>query len=178
MASKTQTTQITQQSTEALFQRYNALGVDDKLALLYYIYEAMGSSITPAAPGAANPTLAESLVTEMFDLSESEQLEAMRAVVRGDQSDLSQRYGGLSANNQLLVWYGWAKAMGDSSGSRIMAMPNHYEAAGPVQEILSELKGMEFQAQISLLREMATQMGYSTVTAPPTQAETGKTDSL
>jgi hypothetical protein len=173
-SSDRQTTQITEQSTDALFQRYDALGVDDKLALLYYIYEAMGGSITPAAPGAADPELAESLVSELFDLSEDEQLEAMRSVVRCDRSDISQRYGGFSANNQLLVWYRWAEAMGD----RIVGMPDDYKAQGPVQEILGDLKNMEFQSQISFLREAATQMGYSTVTAPPTQAETGKTDSL
>lgn len=174
MASEKQTTQITQQPTDALFQRYDSLGVDDKLALLYYVYEAMGSSITPAAPGAADPELAESLVTALFDLSEEDQLEAMRSVVRGDQSDISQRYGGLSANNQLLVWYGWAEAMGD----RIVGMPSDYKAEGPVKAIMSDIKGMEFQSQISLLREAATQMGFSNVTAPPSVAETGTTDSL
>lgn len=174
MASDAPTTQITQQPTKTLFQRYDALSVDDKLALLFYVYKAMGESITPAAPGAANLDLAQPLVTEMFELSEDEQLAVMRAVMRGDQTDLSQRYGGLSANNQLLVWYGWAKAMGD----RIVGMPSNYKTEGPVKEILSEIKEMEFQAQISLLRETATQMGFSTVTAPPSQSVTGVTDSL
>lgn len=173
MADK-QTTQITENSTDDLFQRYDALSVDDKLALLYYVYEAMGSSITPAAPGAADPELAEPLITELYDLSEQEQLEAMRSVVRSDQSDISERYGALSANNQLLVWYGWAEAM----GNQIVGMPSDYKAEGDVSKILSDIKGMEFQSQISLLREAATQMGFSSVTAPPPLAETGVTDSL
>ncbi|WOD39021.1 orange carotenoid protein N-terminal domain-containing protein [Nodosilinea sp. E11] len=173
-SSEPRTTEINEQPTDALFKRYDALGVDDKLALLYYVYEAMGSSITPAAPEAADPELAEPLIKALYDMSEADQLEAMRAVVRGDQSDISQRYGGLSANNQLLVWYGWAEAMGD----RIVDMPSDYEAKGPLSEILSDLKGMEFQSQISLLREAATQMGFSNVTAPPPLAETGVTDSL
>lgn len=172
MASKT--TQITENSTDDLFQRYDALSVDDKLALLYYAYEAMGGSITPAAPGAADPELAEPLINELFDLSEEEQLEAMRSVVRGDQSDISQRYGGLSANNQLLVWYGWAEAM----GNQIVGMPSDYSAEGDLSSILADIKGMEFQSQISLLREAATQMGFSSVTVPPPLAETGVTDSL
>ncbi|MBW4484597.1 MAG: orange carotenoid protein [Tildeniella torsiva UHER 1998/13D] len=173
MADK-QTTQITENSTDDLFQRYDALSVDDKLALLYYVYEAMGSSITPAAPGAADPELAEPLITELYDLSEEEQLEAMRSVVRGDQSDISKRYGAFSANNQLLVWYGWAEAM----GNQIVDMPSDYSAEGDVSKILSDLKGMEFQSQISLLREAVTQMGFTSVTTPPPLAETGVTDSL
>ena len=174
MTSETQTSQITEQPTDKLFQRYDALGVDDKLALLYYVYKAMGGSITPAAPGAADPELAQPLIEELCGLSEDEQLEAMRAVVRRDETDISRRYGGLAANNKLLIWYGWAEAMGD----RIVDMPSDYKPEGPVQKIVSDLKGLDFQAQISLLRETATQMGYTTVTAPPTQAETGVTDSL
>ena len=173
MASDAPTTQIAQQPTKTLFQRYDALSVDDKLALLFYVYKAMGESITPAAPGAANSGLAQPLVTEIFELSKDEQLAAMRAVVRGDQTDLSQRYGGLSANNQRLVWYGWAMAM----GNQIIGMPSDY-SPDSVQTIRSDIEGLDFQSQISLLREAATQMGYSAVTAPPTQAETGKTDSL
>jgi hypothetical protein len=57
-------------------------------------------------------------------------------------------------------------------------MPGDYQAEGPVQDLLSDLKGMEFESQISLLREAATQMGFSNVTAPPPLAETGVTDSL
>jgi hypothetical protein len=174
MASDSQTTQITQQPTDDLFQRYDQLSVDDKLALLYCVYEAMGSSVTPAAPGAADPELAAPLVDELYDMSEEEQLEAMRSVVKKDQSDISKRYGALSANNQLLVWYGWAEAMGD----RIVGMPSDYKPEGPVQAILSDLKGMEFESQISLLREAATRMGFSSVTAPPPLSETGVTDSL
>lgn len=174
MASEPRKTEITEKSTDDLFQRYDALSVDDKLALLYYIYEAMGDSVTPAAPEAADPELAEPLVKALFDLSEEDQLEAMRQVVRKEHSDISERYGGLSANNQLLVWYGWAQAM----GNQIVGMPSDYKAEGPVNDILSAIKGMEFQSQISLLREAATEMGFSNVTAPPPLAETGVTDSL
>jgi hypothetical protein len=174
MATESNTIQITQADTDALFQRYDNLEADDKLALFYYVYEAIGGSITPAAPGAADTELAAPLVADLFELSETDQLEAMRAVVRGDNTPVSRRYGGLSANNQLLVWYGWAKAM----GNRIVGMPSDYDTVGPVKGVLADIKQLEFQAQISLLREAVTQMGYSNVTAPPTQAETGKTDSL
>ncbi|MGF1567325.1 MAG: orange carotenoid protein N-terminal domain-containing protein [Nodosilinea sp.] len=176
-SSQPDTTQITAQSTQELFQRYDALTVDDKLALLYYIYEAMGSSITPAAPGAADIDLTQPLIAELFDRSEEEQLEVMRSIVKGEDTPLSRSYGGFSANNQLLVWYAWAEAMGDS----VVDMPKDYKAASGANEILDILavvKQLDFQAQISFLREAATQMGYSAVGAPPTQAETGKTDSL
>ena len=45
-------------------------------------------------------------------LSETDQLDAMRSIVKGEDTLLSRQYGGLSANNQLLVWYGWAREIG------------------------------------------------------------------
>ena len=173
-ASTISTTQITNQSTQQLFERYNALSVDDKLALLYYVYEDMGDSITPAAPSAADPDLARPLAEELFALSKDDQLEAMRAIVARKDTPLSKRYGGLSPNNQLLVWYVWAEAMGD----RVVDLPKGYKASADVKTMLSLIEGIEFQEQITLLREAATQMGYSQVSNPPSQAETGKTNSL
>lgn len=172
--SQNRTTEITAQGTEKLYQSYNALGVDEKLAFLYYVYEAMGSSITPAAPNAADIGLSETLIQELYNLSESDQLDAMRSIVKGEKTPISQSYGGLSANNQLLVWYVWAEEM----GNRVVDMPQDYEASNAIQQLLNQVKSLGFEEQISLLREAATHMGYSEIGAPPSQAETGKTDSL
>jgi hypothetical protein len=148
--------------------------VDDKLALLYYVYEAMGDSVTPAAPNAADQELSQSVAEELVKLSETEQLDAMRSIVKGEDTPMSRQYGGLSANNQLLVWYGWAQEMGNT----VVGLPSGYEASTAVHQALDKIKDLDFQEQISLLREAATQMGYSEVGSPPSQAETGKTDSL
>ena len=168
------TTQITAESTQQVFHTYDALSVDDKLALLYYLYEAMGDSVTPAAPNAADQDLSQSVAKELVKLSETEQLDAMRSIVKGEDTPISRHYGGLSANNQLLVWYGWAKEMGNT----VVDLPSGYQASTAVSQALDTIKSLDFQEQISLLREAATQMGYSEVGRPPSQAETGKTDSL
>ena len=64
MASAQATTQITADATKQVFDTYSALSVDDKLALLYYLYEAMGESVTPAAPQAADQAIAQSVAEE------------------------------------------------------------------------------------------------------------------
>lgn len=43
--------------TQNIVQAINGLGTDEKLALLYFVYEKMGDSVTPAAPAAADPTI-------------------------------------------------------------------------------------------------------------------------
>jgi hypothetical protein len=155
-------------------QAVDALGTDEKLALLYYIYKKMGDSITPAAPTAANPEMAPQLLGGFYELSDNDQLAVMRAIVNREDTELSRAYGALTENNQLAVWYAWAIGMGDT----IVDMPQDYQATQPINDALSQLEGVDFEGQISILREIAGNMGYSEVKAIPTQAETGKTASL
>lgn len=172
--SQSDTTQITAQATNELFQAYKGLGTDEKLALLYYVYEEMGDSVTPAAPNAADPSLSENLITDMYELSHEDQLDAMRSIVEGKETTLSRLYGGLRSKNQLLAWYAWATEM----GNRVVDIPEEYKATEATKKLLGQIKQTDFQEQISFLKEVASQMGYSEVRPPQSQAETGKTDSL
>lgn len=156
------------------FEAFNKLGTDDKLALLYLIYTKMGSSITPAAPAATEPELAPLLMTDFYNLSHEDQLNVMRDVVNGADTEYSRAYGALKENNQLMVWFAWAQAMGKT----VVGMPEGYQAAEAITRALGEVEGLEFEHQISLLREIASNMGYSDVKPIPSQQETGKTASL
>ncbi len=162
------------ENTNKVVQAFEGLNTDEKLALLYYAYEKMGDSITPAAPTAANPEIAPRLLGEFYNLSDDEQLAVMRAIVNREDTDLSRAYGALTQNNQLVVWYAWAKAMGDT----VVDIPSDYQASQAINKVLSQIEGLDFEGQISMLREIAGNMGYSEVKPIPTQAETGKTQSL
>lgn len=160
--------------TKKVVQAFDALGTDEKLALLYYVYKKMGDSITPAAPTATNPEMAPRLLGEFYELSDDDQLAAMRAIVNREDTELSRAYGALTENNQLVVWYAWAVAMGDT----VVDMPQDYQATQAINDALSQIEELDFEAQISMLREVAENMGYSDVKPIPTQEETGKTASL
>ena len=170
---KTQSSTRSQDSQKVL-QAVEGLSTDEKLALLYYVYEKMGDSITPAALTAANPEMAPRLLGEFYNLSDDEQLAVMRAIVNREDTELSRAYGALTQNNQLVVWYAWARAMGDT----VVDIPNDYQATQAINDALSQIEGLDFEQQISTLREIASHMGYSEVQQIPTQAETGKTPSL
>ena len=160
--------------TKKVVQAFDALGTDEKLALLYYVYKKMGDSITPAAPTATNPEMAPRLLGEFYQLSNDDQLAVMRAIVNREDTELSRAYGALTENNQLVVWYAWAVAMGDT----VVDMPQDYQATQAINDALSQIEELDFEAQISMLREVAENMGYSDVKPIPTQEETGKTASL
>jgi hypothetical protein len=161
MSNKTaaNTPQALSESTQNAVQNFNQLSTDDQLAALYYVYEKMGSSITPAAPTAAEPEVAPLLLADFYELSSDEQLQIMRDIVSGKDTEYSHAYGALSANNQLVVWYTWATSMGET----VVDMPNDYERSEQLNNVVNQIEKLEFEEQISVLREVAENMGYSQV---------------
>ncbi|MEG3850631.1 orange carotenoid protein N-terminal domain-containing protein [Microcoleus sp. herbarium19] len=160
--------------TQNTVETINGLGTDEKLALLYFIYEKMGDSITPAAPAAAEPELAPVLLNDFYNLSDDEQLNIMRGIVNRSDTPYSRAYGALTANNQLVVWYAWAIGMGE----KIVDIPEGYEATEAVNGVLGQIENLDFEQQISVLRDVANNMGYTDVKPIETQAQVGKTSSL
>jgi hypothetical protein len=160
--------------TQKVVKAFNALDTDAKLAWLYFVYEKMGDSITPAAPTAADPELAPLLLGDYLQLSDDQQLAIMRDIVDCKDTEYSRAYGALKENNQLLVWYAWAVAMGDT----VVDMPGDYNSTGAINNLLPQIEELDFEGQISVLRAIAGEMGYSDVKPIETQAQTGKTSSL
>jgi Orange carotenoid protein, N-terminal len=141
---------------EKTFDAFGNLSVDDKLALLWFVYTKMGSSITPAAPGAAADEIAEGLYNQVKELSHQEQLEVQRNLFEGKNTLISREYGSLSDNTKLLFWYRLAQGMDDGT---IVPMPENYELTGTVEQLLSQIEAMEFQQQITFLRETVSDAG-------------------
>lgn len=174
VSSNKNVSQALSDKTLKVVENFNALDTDTKLAWLYFVYEKMGKSITPAAPTAAEPELAPMLLGDYLKLSPSEQLTIMRDIVECKDTDYSRAYGAIKENNQLLVWYAWAVAMGDT----VVGMPSDYQRTDTITNLLSQLENLDFEGQISVLRTIAGEMGYSEVKPIETQAQTGKTPSL
>ncbi|AFY85701.1 MAG: hypothetical protein CLLPBCKN_002293 [Chroococcidiopsis cubana SAG 39.79] len=160
--------------TQNIIKAFDALDTDAKLAWFYLVYKKMGDSITPAAPTAAEPELAPRLLGDFYELSDDEQLAIMRQIVNKENTDYSHAYGALKENNQLMVWYAWAQAMGDT----VVGMPSSYQASEPIKNLLSQTEGLEFEDQISIFRTISSNMGYTDIKPIETQAQTGKTSSL
>ncbi|MBD1888744.1 MULTISPECIES: orange carotenoid protein N-terminal domain-containing protein [unclassified Coleofasciculus] len=169
-----QKSQALSSETQKVVEAFEALNTDDKLAWFYYVYEKMGDSITPAAPTATDPELAPKLLGEFFDLDDDRQLAIMREIVNRENTEYSHAYGALKENNQLMVWYAWAQGMGDT----VVDVPSDYQANNPVNDLMGQIEGLDFEGQISMFRTIVSNMGYTDVKPIPSQAETGKTASL
>ncbi|MFE4105199.1 MAG: orange carotenoid protein N-terminal domain-containing protein [Almyronema sp.] len=136
--------------------QYEKLSPDEQLAFLWYVYEEMGESVTPAAPGAASEGIAEGLFNQVKALSFDEQLEAMRAMLNPQDTQLSREYGSLERNTKLAFWYHLAQGMTDGT---IVPMPDDYTKPESVNKLLLQLVTLEFEQQITFLREAVAPTG-------------------
>jgi Orange carotenoid protein, N-terminal len=139
-------------------ETFHSLDVDNQLALFWFIYKEMGSSITPAAPGAstASPEIAEGLFNQVKDMSHEEQLQIQRDLITGADTQTTRQYGSLSDTTKLLFWYLLAQGMDNST---IIPMPENYELSSSAQELLNTIKQMTFEQQMTLFRNYVSPMG-------------------
>lgn len=148
----------TSNSAPQLVSAFQALEVDQQLALFYAIYKQMGNSVTPAAPGAStvSPEIAESLFNQVKEMSHQEQLQLQRDLIRGQDSRVAREYGALSDTTKLLFWYYLAEGMDEGS---VIPMPEDYKLSPQAEQLLSQITGLEFQQQITLFRDLVSPMG-------------------
>ncbi len=142
--------------TSKSVERFQSLKIDDQLALLWYVYTEMGDRITPAAPGTAEPEIAGGLFEQVKALSHQEQLEVQRNLLKGRDTLISREYGSLSDNTKLLFWYRLAQGMEKET---IIPMPEDYELPEEGRQLLAALESMEFEQQITFLRNIVTDSG-------------------
>lgn len=137
---------------------FQSLGVDDQLALFWFIYKEMGSSVTPAAPAAStvSPEIAEGLFNQVKEFSHEEQLQFQRDLINKADTQYTRMYGSMGETTKLLVWYRLAQGMENAT---IIPMPPNYELSSPSQELLNKIKQLEFEQQITLFRDYVGPMG-------------------
>ncbi|RUT00405.1 hypothetical protein DSM106972_075330 [Dulcicalothrix desertica PCC 7102] len=151
-------TQSPNQEINQVAQAFSGLEVDDQLALFWFVYKEMGSSITPAAPGAstASDAIAEGLFNQVKELSHEEQLQLQRDLINKADTQLSRQYGSLSDTTKLLFWYLLAQGMDNGT---IIPMPENYELSNSAQEVFDQIKQKEFEQQMTIFRDYVAPMG-------------------
>ena len=151
-------TQTNDPQVRELVQAFNALDVDEQLALFYFIYKEMGDSITPAAPGAStvSPAIADGLFNQVKELSHEEQLQLQRDLINKADTVHSREYGSMSDTTKLLFWYRLAQGM---DAATIIPMPGNYELSSQSNELMDKIKELDFGVQMSLFRDYVSPMG-------------------
>jgi len=151
-------TQSNDETISKAVKAFQSLDVDEQLALFWFIYTEMGSSITPAAPGAStvSPDIAEGLFNQVKEMSHEEQLQVQRDLITKGDTVISREYGSLSDTTKLLFWYRLAQGMENAT---IIPMPPDYKLSSQSEELLNKIKEMGFEQQITLFRDYVSPMG-------------------
>lgn len=141
-----------------ILSSFTSLSTDQKLALLWFIYEEVGKSVTPAAPDAstAGTAIAEGLFKQVQDLSYEEQLQIQRDLVEHKNTLISREYGAFSDTTKLLFWYLLAQGM---DRTEIVPMPPNYPRDPQVQQCLQQIQQIPNFEQITVLRDLVADMG-------------------
>jgi len=139
-------------------QAWQKLDVDQQLALFWFIYKEMGSSITPAAPGAStvSPEIAEGLFNQVKELSHEQQLQVQRDLINKVDNLISREYGSLGDTTKLLFWYRLSQGMEDGS---IIPIGSDYQLPSECQALFIRIQGLAFEQQITLFRDYVSPMG-------------------
>lgn len=151
-----------------LVQRFQRLDVDQQLALFWYIYTEMGESVTPAAPGAstASSEVAQSLFEQVKQMSREEQLQTQRDLIQRKNTLIGREYGALSDTTKLLFWYLLAQGMEENT---IIPMPENYQLSAEANNLLNDVKKLEFNQQITVFRDFVAPMGVDPNAVPHDQ---------
>ena len=136
---------------------FNQLSTDDQLDLLWVVYENMGGPITPAATGSARLQFAQGLLTQVKALSHDEQLQFMRDLADRRNTPMTRSYGVLTNNTKLAFWFQLAELM---KAGVVIGVPTRYQLSSSARQVFGTIAALEFGQQISLLRQVVTQMGY------------------
>jgi hypothetical protein len=137
-------------------EAFKGLSVDDQLGLLWFVYTKIGSSVTPAAPGAAGSEIAQGLFNQVKELSHEQQLQVQRDIASNADTLISREYGSLSPETKLAFWYFLAQGMENGT---IIPVPPDYELPQEGKDLLARIESMDFQQQIDFLRGAVLPMG-------------------
>ena len=139
---------------------FKGLTVDEQLGLLWVLYDNMGRSITPAAPGAARLQFAEGLLADVEAMPQQEQLQFMRDLAAKKNTPLTRSYGVLSNNTKLAFWYQLAEAM---RMGKVIPMPAFFKPSPAALEVFGSISRLEFNQQITVLRQSVIDMGIDPI---------------
>lgn len=141
----------------AVTARFRLLSAEDQLALIWYAYLEMGTTITVAAPGAARMQFAEPVLNQIKAMSFAEQSQAMCDLANCSDTSIGRTYAIWSVNIKLGFWYQLGEWM---AAGLVAPIPEGYQLSANAAAVLSAVKGVEQGQQITLLRNFVEDMGY------------------
>jgi hypothetical protein len=149
---------LTADAVPATIARFNQLNAEDQLALIWFAYKEMGTTITVAAPGAASMILAQGLLNKIKAMSAVEQSQAMCDLANRVDTEICRAYGVFTPNIKLGFWYQLGEWMAQGT---VAPIPEGYQLSANASSVLQSIRELEQGQQITVLRNTVVDMGYA-----------------
>ncbi|MEB3165226.1 MAG: orange carotenoid-binding protein [Cyanobacteriota bacterium] len=141
----------------AITARFQLLSAEDQLALIWFAYLEMGTTITIAAPGAARMQFAEPVLQQIRAMSFPEQSQVMCDLANRSDTPIGRTYANWSVNIKLGFWYQLGQWM---AAGQVAPIPEGYQLSANAAAVLSSVKSVDQGQQITLLRNFVVDMGF------------------
>ncbi len=148
---------LTADVVPATIARFTQLNAEDQLALIWFAYLEMGSTITIAAPGAANMQFAEGTMNEIRQMSLQEQSQVMCDLANRADTPVGRTYSTWSANIKLGFWYQLGQWM---EQGLVAPIPDGYKLSANASAVLQAIRQLDPGQQITVLRNAVVDMGF------------------
>lgn len=148
----------------ATVESFNQLSAEDQLALLWFAYTEMGVTITPAAMSAANMIFAENTLNQIKQMPALEQAQVMCDLVNQTDTPICRTYSSFGMNVKLGFWYQLSEWMKQGI---VAPIPEGYKLSAKASDVLEAIRQLEGGQQLSVLREIAANMGYAPTCGTP-----------
>jgi hypothetical protein len=141
----------------ATIARFAQLSDEDQLALIWFAYLEMGTTITIAAPGAASMQFAENTMNQIKAMSFAEQTKVMCDLANRIDTEICRTYAAWTANIKLGFWYQLGQWMEEGT---VAPIPAGYQLSANAAAVLQAIRDLDPGQQITVLRNAVVDMGY------------------
>ncbi len=145
----------TDDKTKKAVESFRGFDVDTKLGLLWFGYLDIKKDLIPA-----NQTSAQETAAAEYDaikaMDQQQQLQAMRDIASGADSDISRAYNALSSSAKIDVWLRLSQGMEEGV---IIPMPSDYQPPENTKEFVDTIKGLDLEKRIDFTRSIVMEMG-------------------
>jgi hypothetical protein len=141
----------------ATIARFTQLSDEDQLALIWFAYLEMGTTITIAAPGAASMQFAELAMNEIKTMSFADQTKVMCDLANRIDTPICRTYASWTANIKLGFWYQLGEWMNEGL---VAPIPAGYQLSANAAAVLQAIRDLDAGQQITVLRNAVVDMGY------------------
>lgn len=132
---------------------FHSLGMDEQLAVLWYVYrDFVKDNITPEAER-PNENLSESasLVEKVKQMSAEDQLQLQKDLIIGKERAEFPTYRDYSSNQKLFFWYSLAAEM---ERNDVVRVPNDYQLSPDAAQLLDSFLELGFSQKLVFIKDV------------------------